>query len=35
MVLDERLLGPGKYHVRVYTGKWHSTTQLYTLMVTY
>jgi uncharacterized repeat protein (TIGR01451 family) len=31
----ERPLGPGKYHIQVYTAKKHSTTELYSLTVTY
>jgi parallel beta-helix repeat protein len=35
MSLGPYSLGAGKYHVRVYTVNNHSTTQLYSLMVTY
>jgi len=35
MSLGPHSLGPGKYYVRVYTAKGHSTTQLYHLTVTY
>jgi ligand-binding sensor domain-containing protein len=35
MYLGPHSLGPGKYYVRVYTDQSHSTTQLYSLTVTY
>jgi hypothetical protein len=35
MVLDNTLSDPGKYYVRVYTAEGYSTSQLYTLTVSY